>query len=52
MLSLKSYYQLSYVSVWVTGILLTVGNILIENSRMFMFILHWAGVIQHDQDDD
>ena len=29
--SLKSYYQLSYVSVWLTGILLTIANIVIKS---------------------
>ena len=29
-LSLKSYYQLSYVSVLLTGILLTIVNILMK----------------------
>ena len=29
-LSLKSYYQLSYVFVWLTGILLTIVNILMK----------------------
>ena len=29
-LSLKSYYQLSYVSAWLTGMLLTIANILMK----------------------
>ena len=29
-LSLKSYYQFSYVSVWLTEILLTIVNILMK----------------------
>ena len=29
-LSLKSYYQVSYVSVWITGISLAIDNILIK----------------------
>ena len=29
-LFLKSYYQLSYVFIWLTGILLTIANILMK----------------------
>ena len=42
-LSLKSYYQLSYVSVWITGILLTIPNILIKIWNVhFHFALDWS----------
>ena len=41
--SLKSYYQLSYVSVWLTGILLTIGNILIKSWNVHVhFALDWS----------
>ena len=42
-LSLKSYYQLSYVSVWLTGILLTIANILIKSWNVhFHLALDWS----------
>ena len=42
-LSLKSYYQLSYVSVWLTGILLTIANILINSRNAhFHLTLEWS----------
>ena len=35
--------QLSYTSVWLTGILLTIGNILIKNLNVhFHFGLDWT----------
>ena len=41
--SLKSYYQLSYVSVWLTGILLTIANILIKSWNVhFHLALDWS----------
>ena len=41
--SLKSYYQLSYVSVWLTGILLTIVNILMKGSKVhFHLALGWS----------
>ena len=41
--SLKSYDQLSYVSVWLTGILLTVANILIKRWNVhFHLALDWS----------
>ena len=44
-LSLKSYYQLSYVSVWVTGILRTIANILIKSWNVnFHHALDWCNV--------
>ena len=43
MLSAKSYNQLSYVFVWLTGILLTIVNILIENwNAHFQFAFDWS----------
>ena len=40
---LKSYYQLSYVSVWLTGILLTIANILIKSWNVhFHLELDWS----------
>ena len=40
--SLKSYYQLSYVSIWLTGILLTIANILIKSLNVyFHLVLDW-----------
>ena len=42
-LSLKSYYQLSYVSVWLTGILLTIVNILMKGWNVhFHLALDWS----------
>ena len=42
-LSLKSYYQFPYVSVWLTGILLTIGNILIKSWNVHVhFALDWS----------
>ena len=42
-LSLKSYYQLSYISLWLTGILLTIGNILIKSWNVHVhFTLDWS----------
>ena len=42
-LSAKSYNQLSYVFVWLTGILLTIANILIEKwNPHFQFALDWS----------
>ena len=40
-LSLKTYYQLSYVSVWPIGILLTIANIKSWNVY-FHFALDWS----------
>ena len=43
MLSLKSYCQLSYVSVWLTGTLLTIANILIKSWNVhFHLALDWS----------
>ena len=43
MLSAKSYNQLSYVFIWLTGILLTIANILIENwNAHFQFAFDWS----------
>ena len=42
-LSLKSYYQLSYLSVWLTGILLTIADILIKSWNVhFHLTLDWS----------
>ena len=42
-LSLKSYYRHSYVSVWLIGILLTIGNILIKSWNVHVhFALDWS----------
>ena len=42
-LSLKSYYQLSYVSVLLTGILLTIVNILMKGWNIhFHLALDWS----------
>ena len=51
-LSLKSYYQLSYVSIWRTDILLTIANILIKSWNVhFHFVLNWSDAAwsEHDQ---
>ena len=41
--SLKSYYQLSIVSVWRTGILLTIANILIKSWYVHFYLaLDWG----------
>ena len=45
-LSLNSYYQLSYASIWLTGILLTIANILIKSWNVhFHFALDWSNVV-------
>ena len=42
-LSLKSYYQLSHVFVWLTGTLLTVANIFIKSWNVhFRLALNWG----------
>ena len=42
-LSLKPYYQVSYVSLWLTGILFTIANILMRGSNVhFHLALAWS----------
>ena len=42
-LSLKSHYQLSYVLVWLTGILLIIVNILMKGWNIhFHLVLDWS----------
>ena len=44
--SLKSYYQLSYVFVWLTGILLTIANILIKSWNVYFHLaLDWSNAV-------
>ena len=50
-LSLKSYYQLSYVSIWRTEILLTIANILIKSCNVhFHFVLIWSNAAWSEHD--
>ena len=42
-LSLKPYYQVSYVSLWLTGILFAIANILMRGSNVhFHLALAWS----------
>ena len=40
---LKSYYQISYDSLWLTGILFTIANILMRGSNVYFHLaLDWS----------